>query len=107
MLATLITRVLQLIIAVIVLGLSAHAAQWQWEGSVPATTAFGAFAGAFAFLVSLVGFAAIKVSAIPSIIMSGLDGLASVLLFAGGIVSLTYYTRLVAQHANSMCRHML
>lgn len=87
MLATIIIRALQLIIAVIVLGLSIHAAQWQWQGAVPAATAFNAFVGAFTVLVALVGIAAMKVSAISSLIMTGLDGLASVLLLAGGIVS--------------------
>jgi len=91
MLATLILRICQLIFAVIVLGLSVKAAQWQWQGPVPATTAFSAFAGAFTLLVALVGIAAIWLSAIPSIIMSGIDGLAALLLLAGGIVSLMSY----------------
>lgn len=92
MLATLILRICQLIFAVIVLGLSVKAAQWQWQGPVPATTAFSAFAGAFTLLVALVGIAAIWLSAIPSIAMSGIDGLAALLLLAGGIVSLMCYS---------------
>jgi hypothetical protein len=89
MLATLITRIFQLIFAIIILGLSIHAAQWQWVGKVPTTTAFSAFAGAFAVLVSLVGIASIWLFAVPKLIMSGLDGLTSVLLLAGGMVSFT------------------
>ena len=87
MLASLITRALQLIFAAIVLGLSIRAAKWQMFDSVPATTAYAAFAGGFALLVSLIGFASIWISAIPALIMSMADGLASVLLLAGGIVS--------------------
>lgn len=95
MLATLVVRILQIIFAVIVLGLSVHAAQWQDTGSIPATTSFNAFAGAFGVLVAVVGIAAIWVSAIPKLIMSGIDGLASVLLLAGGIVSLTHHLHVI------------
>jgi hypothetical protein len=93
MLATLITRVFQLIFAVIVLGLSVRAAKWQMYDSVPATTSYNAFTGAFAALVAFIGIAAIWVSAIPSLIMSGLDGVTALLLLAGGIVSLKQYSR--------------
>jgi hypothetical protein len=88
MIATLITRIFQLIFAVIVLALSVRAANWQQIGSVPTTTAYCAFTGAFALLVTIVGFAAMWFSAIPKMIMSGLDGLTALLLLAGGIVSL-------------------
>jgi hypothetical protein len=94
MLATLITRIFQLIFAVIVLGLSVHAAKWQEIGSVPTTTAYCAFAGAFALLVTIIGFAAMWFTAIPRIIMTGLDGLTALLLLAGGIVSLLPYHRI-------------
>jgi hypothetical protein len=87
MLVSLITRALQLICAIVVLALSIRAAKWQMYGSVPATTAYAAFAGGFAILISLVGIASIWISAFPAIIMSMADGLASVLLLAGGIVS--------------------
>ena len=87
MLASLITRALQLLCAIIVLALSIRAAKWQMYGSVPATTVFVAFAGGFALLVSLVGIASFWISAIPALVMSMVDGFASVLLLAGGIVS--------------------
>jgi hypothetical protein len=87
MIATLITRIFQLIFAIIVLGLSVRAANWQQIGSVPTTTAYCAFAGAFAMLIAIIGLAAIWFTAIPKIIMSGLDGLTALLLLAGGIVS--------------------
>lgn len=88
MIPTLVTRIFQMIFAIIVLALSVRAAKWQLVGAVPTTTAYSAFAGAFAILVTLVGLAALWLSAIPKIIVSGLDGLASILLLAGGIVSL-------------------
>lgn len=87
MLATYLTRGLQLIMAVIVLGLSITAAKWQGAGSVPATTAFAAFVGAFGVLVAIIGFVAARIDSIPNLIMAGLDGLTSVLMLAGGIVS--------------------
>jgi hypothetical protein len=105
MLATLITRILQLIFAIIVLGLSVRAANWQEIGSIPTTTAYCAFAGAFAMLISIIGLAAIWLTAIPKMIMSGLDGLASIILLAGGIVrpppsDRTYFI------TNFLLRHM-
>jgi hypothetical protein len=87
MLASLITRALQLLCAIVVLALSIRAAKWQRYESVPATTAYAAFAGGFAVLISLVGIASIWISEIPALIMSMVDALASVLLLAGGIVS--------------------
>jgi surface polysaccharide O-acyltransferase-like enzyme len=87
MIATLITRIFQMLFAIIVLALSVRAANWQQIGSVPTTTAYCAFAGAFAILISAIGFASMWLTAIPKIIMSGLDGLTALLLLAGGIVS--------------------
>lgn len=106
MLATLIIRIFQLLFAIVVLGLSVHAANWQQIGSVPTTTAYCAFAGAFALLVTIIGFASIWITAIPKIIMSGLDGLTALLLLAGGIVSLltqslyTYIADLALRHTH-------
>ena len=87
MLTTLITRACQLLFTAIVLGLSISALRWQLYGSVPATTSYNAFAGAFGLLGALIGLAAIWVSAIPELIMSAVDAVASILLLAGGIVS--------------------
>lgn len=86
MLASLITRALQLLCAIAVLALSIRAAKWQRYESAPATTAYAAFAVGFAVLISLVGIASIWISEIPALIMSMVDALASVLLLAGGIV---------------------
>ena len=104
MLASLITRALQLLCAIIVLALSIRAAKWQMYGSVPATTVFVAFAGGFALLVSLVGIASIWISAIPALIMSMVDGFAAVLLLAGGIVSPRGYLLSTRTSANSATR---
>lgn len=104
MLASLITRAFQLLFAAVVLGLSIRAAKWQATGSVPASTAFAAFAGGFAMLVTLVGIAAIWISAIPALIMSMVDALASVLLLAGGIVSLCIYPHSSETATNSVRR---
>lgn len=87
MIVTLATRVCQTIFAAIVLGISIHAIQWQKHGSAPSTTAFCAFAGAFGLLTSLIGLAAVFISAIPGLIMAVVDALASIMLLAGGIVS--------------------
>ena len=87
MFISLIIRPLQLISAAIVLALSIGAAKWQIFETVPAITTYAAFAGGFTLLISLIGIAFIWVSAIPALIMSMVDILASVLLLAGGVVS--------------------
>jgi len=87
MFISLIIRPLQLISAAIVLALSIGAAKWQIFETVPATTTYAAFAGGFTLLISLIGIASIWISAIPALIMSMVDILASVLLLAGGVVS--------------------
>lgn len=87
MLATLVTRICQLLFTAIVLGISIHAVHWQLVGKAPATTAYNAFAGALGLVTALVGLAAIWISAIPELIMAAVDALTSVLLLAGGIVS--------------------
>lgn len=105
MIATLATRLMQLMFSVIVLGLSIHASQWQNVGSVPATTSYSAFAGGFAVFVSLVGIVAIWMSAIPSLIMSAIDALASVLLLAGGVVSFRPTNSFASTLTNINSRH--
>ena len=85
--ATLAVRFFQILFAIIVLGLSVTMAKWQFFGKPPATTEYGAFSGGFAFLVGIIGAAAIFISAIPPIIVAGADALAAVLTLAAGIVS--------------------
>lgn len=88
MIPTLIVRVLQLIFGAIVLGISIKAIQWQWTGAAPATTSYSAFAGAFGIVAALVGAAAVKIERIPGLIVAGIDGLAALLMLAGGIVGI-------------------
>lgn len=90
MLATLITRACQILFTTIVLGISISAVRWQVYGSAPATTSYNAFAGAFGLLVALIGLAGIWVSVVPELIMSAVDTVTSILLLAGGIVSIEH-----------------
>nr|POE49151.1 hypothetical protein CFP56_32301 [Quercus suber] len=85
MIATLITRIFQIIFGIIVLALSIDAIKWQVYGSAPATTGYGAFTGAFCILIGLIGCVAIFVEALPGLIVAAADGLAAILLLAGGI----------------------
>lgn len=82
-----ITRFFQLASAVIVLALSITAVRWQYFGSAPAASGYAAFAGAWATLTALVGIIAIFVASLGGIFMAAADGLASIILLAGAIVS--------------------
>ncbi|KAI1346389.1 hypothetical protein F5Y01DRAFT_321796 [Xylaria sp. FL0043] len=63
-------RVVLLLVASVVLGLSASMAQYQAVGIVPVETGFGVFAGAFGLFVSTVGLIALWYDRIdPRIIM--------------------------------------
>ena len=86
MIGNLIARAFQLLCGAVVLGLSISAIKWQYFGAAPASTSYSAFAGAFGVLAALIGIATSFVEAIPEIIMVGVDGLAAVLLLAGGLV---------------------
>jgi len=79
-------RFFQLLFGAVILGLSITLAKGQTSAAkVPATTGFGSFCGVFAMITAIVGSAAVFVSAIPEIITWAVDGLASLLLIAGGI----------------------
>lgn len=84
-------RVVQLIFAAIVLGLSIAAVKWQTYNDVPATNGFAAFTGAFGALAGVVGLAAIWISPLAGLVMSIIDWLATVFFLAGGIVSLKVF----------------
>ncbi|TKA42390.1 hypothetical protein B0A54_06840 [Friedmanniomyces endolithicus] len=92
MIGNLIARAFQILCGAVVLGLSISAIKWQYFGSAPATTSYSAFAGAFGVLAALIGIATSFVEAIPEIIMVGVDGLAAVLLLAGGLVHAFQYS---------------
>lgn len=82
-----ILRVVQLLFAILVLSFSVNAIKWQYYNSVPATTGFAAFAGAFGLLASLIGITAIWATPIAGLFMALIDVLAIVFFLAGGIVS--------------------
>jgi hypothetical protein len=84
----------RIVFGAVVLGLSIEAIKWQYYGAAPATSPYSAFAGAFGILVALVGIAAGFIDAIPGLIMAAVDGLATLLFLAGGIVSLPKRSRL-------------
>lgn len=87
MIVTLVIRFSQIVFGAIALGLSITAIKWQWTGTAPATTSYSAFAGAFGMLTAVIGTVAVFLDAIPGIIMAMVDGLASLIFLAGGIVS--------------------
>ncbi|KAI0809611.1 hypothetical protein GGR55DRAFT_679446 [Xylaria sp. FL0064] len=66
-------RVILLLIASVVLGLSTSMVQYQAVGSVPVETGFGVFAGAFGFSASTVGLIALWYDRISPRIMMCLD----------------------------------
>lgn len=85
--ANLIIRGFQLVFSAIVLGLSISLIRGQVWGGAPSQHGYAAFTGGFGCLTALIGFAACFVEAIPAFIMAALDGLASIVFLAGGIVS--------------------
>jgi hypothetical protein len=76
----------QLLFGAVILGLSITLAKGQTRGyKVPATTGYGSFCGAFALVAALIGIAAALAPAVPDIVSWAVDGLAALLLVAGGI----------------------
>lgn len=80
-------RGFQLLFGIVILGLSITLANGQDKAiaKVPATTGYGAFCGAFGIVAALIGIAAVFVSFVPDIVSWAVDGLAALLLAAGGI----------------------
>jgi len=78
-------RFFQILFSVVVLGLSITLAKGQRHGAVPATTGYAAFAGAFGVLAGLIGIASLFVEMLNGIISWAVDGLAALILLAGGI----------------------
>jgi Membrane-associating domain len=78
---------LQLLFALVVLGVSISLAKGQVFGAVPARTGFNAAVGALATLASVVGILAVMFDKLPEKISLGLDLLTALALLAGGIVS--------------------
>jgi hypothetical protein len=73
---------------VVVLGLSAALFKAQVYGSAPTTITYSIVTGSFAAFAALVGIVTLFFESLPGIISVGIDGVAGLLLLAGGIVSL-------------------
>jgi hypothetical protein len=78
-------RFFQLIFSAVVLGLSISLAKGQVVGSAPATTGYSGFCGAFGIIAAVIGIAAIFFEGVNGIITWIADGLAALVLLAGGI----------------------
>lgn len=68
-------------------GISANLAHGQRHGHVPSQTGYAIFTGALGIIASFVGIVALFVSSLDGIITWVLDGVTSLALLAGGIVS--------------------
>ncbi|KAK4218641.1 marvel domain-containing protein [Rhypophila decipiens] len=78
-------RGFQFLFSVVVLGLAATLISGQVVGNSPTTTRYSTFTGGFGLIVAAVGVAGLFISAIPELIVLGLDALAGVFFIAGGI----------------------
>jgi hypothetical protein len=85
---TFFVRILQLICTTVVLALSICAVQWQYRNTVPPTTIFVTFAGAFGCLDCLLGLMAAVIGPLAGLFMLFMNLLAATFLISGGIVSL-------------------
>jgi hypothetical protein len=72
--------------AAVILGLSVTLARTQVYGSVPATTNYAIFSGAFGLLASLVGLGAFISASLAGIVTWIFQGLATLFLLIGGIL---------------------
>jgi hypothetical protein len=70
----------------VVLGLSVTLAKGQLQGSVPATTGYGGFAGAVGILGGFVGVVALFVERLQGVFGLVVDGVVALVLLAGGVV---------------------
>lgn len=87
---TLFVRLLEVACTATVLGLSVDAVRWQYRNSVPSKTAFTTFAGSWGVLTSLLGVMAAVIGPLAGIFMLFFDGLTTIFMLAGGIVSLAW-----------------
>ncbi|PSR77218.1 membrane-associating domain-domain-containing protein [Coniella lustricola] len=82
---SIIFRALQMLFAIVVVGLSATFMKDQHVGSVPVTTRYSVFVGAFGMIIGSLGLVALWLDGIPSIIPMAADAIAALLFLAGGI----------------------
>ncbi|KAM7214343.1 Marvel domain containing protein [Rhypophila decipiens] len=78
-------RVFQALFSIVVLGLAATLIAAQVYGSSHTTLRYSTFTGGFGLIVAAVGTAGLFISAIPELVVLGLDALAGVFFIAGGI----------------------
>ncbi|OQO03788.1 hypothetical protein B0A48_10428 [Cryoendolithus antarcticus] len=85
MILPLVSRAVQGLFAAVVLGLSIVAIRWQVYGKAPAQSGFASFAGAFGCLAAAIGIAGIWITALSTLILAIIDGVAGVCLLIAGI----------------------
>lgn len=83
----LIVRPFQLFFIAIILGLSINLVKEQYQFTVPSISNFAIACGAVGAITFFVGIAAVFVQALQGLVMLALDGLSTLFLLAGGIVS--------------------
>jgi hypothetical protein len=59
----------------------------NWPSAVPSQTTYAAFCGGWGILIALIGVVALFVEALQGLIIGALDGLTTLLVLAGAIVS--------------------
>jgi hypothetical protein len=80
-------RTFQLLFGIVIIGLTATLIKDQvFNGTLPSSIAYAAFAGAFGIIAGVVTIVALWVDAIQIIFVLGLDALATVFYIAGGVV---------------------
>ncbi|ROT35949.1 hypothetical protein SODALDRAFT_320422 [Sodiomyces alkalinus F11] len=82
---TLGTWILQIIFAIVVLGLCTDLMNTQRRGEPPITTKYGVFAGVFGLVAAVLGLVALFVDAIPASMVVFLDAASALIFLAGGI----------------------
>jgi hypothetical protein len=91
-----VLRAFQVLFGVVILGLSITLIRNHHLGTLPSVLGYAAFLGGFTIVAALVGFAATWVSLLEGFIGMAIDGVATILNLAGGIVRtllLTYSHR--------------
>ncbi|KAM7198771.1 Marvel domain containing protein [Rhypophila sp. PSN 637] len=78
-------RVFQALFSIVVLGLAATLIAAQVYGSSHTTLRYSTFTGGFGLIVAAIGTAGLFISAIPELVVLGLDALAGLFFIAGGI----------------------
>jgi len=78
-------RLVQLLFAIVVFGLSVDLARGQHIGTAPSTTGYSAFTGGFGIIAAIVGILALFIDKLDGMITWALDALAAVCFLAGGI----------------------